>query len=157
MSTTWPTRKASEVLSGDGAKVLGQNLFDRDQCIKGKGTTFYFAETSHATSTLTTKTSVQIVQPNYARGSEFIRVTAWVRSTSGASTASFRVTDNATGTVGTTATTTSTTYVLLTSTITIASDTWSGTIRTINVQLAASSATTYAKGEDIVANLRFGD
>ena len=54
MATTWPTRGAETVLSGEMAKVLGRDLYDRDQCVKQAGSTLYLASGSSAATSWTT-------------------------------------------------------------------------------------------------------
>lgn len=161
MATTWPTRSAEAVLSGDMAKVLGRDLYDRDQCIKQAGST-QFMGTDKTTTTVTawgaTLFSFGIRYPNYMRASEVVRLTLWMKNSVGGSAVShFRIADVATSTFGTDASTNTTALALCTSTLTVP-DGWYGTYRTITVQgYVVNASTLTVSGDKLCANLRFGD
>lgn len=136
---TWPTRTPYQVLSGAQATALGRDLYDRADVIKGKPFGFPVPLVSTAAGALTTVLTRAIRVPNFARGGDKLRLSAYV-ACSGGGTASFRWIDSG-GTNGTTATTASSTGALLASDITIPDDTWAGTVRTFSVQGAASAGT----------------
>lgn len=158
MATTWPTRTAESVLSGDAAKVLGRDLYDRDQCLKQAGSTLYFVAGSSSAAGWTTLKTHGIRYPNFLRSGELVRVTLWLRhATGGANIAHFRIQDSGAVVNGSDETTTSTTFVLKTSTLTVPDNTWAGAYKTLNIQFWTNAGTLYFKADELCANLRFGD
>jgi hypothetical protein len=161
MATTWPTRTVDGTLSGDGAKVLGRDLWDRDQCVKQAGSTQYVTPDKTTTSTTlwgATLFTFGIRYPNFIRSGELVRLTLWMKnSVGGTSVAHFRIADVASSTFGTDASTNSTTLTLCTSALTVP-DGWYGTYRTITVQgYNVTGGTLTVSTEKLCANLRFGD
>lgn len=151
----WPTRVSTEGQSGDGLKELGQDCWDRDQCLKALCGLAYVALTTTTGTSEATVATVKVRLPNFARSGDKLRLAMRVKTTAG--TASYRVQDNASSTNGNIVTTASTAYVGLESYLTIPDDTWAGTTRTLNIRLWTTSGTATVSGAEMLQNLRIGD
>lgn len=159
MATTWPARRVDGALAGDGAFVLGRDLFDRDQCVKQAGSTQNAGTDKTTTATTAwsaTLFSFGIRYPNFLRSGETVRLTLWVKNSAGI-LSHFRIADVATSTFGSNAETLNSAFTLCTSTMTVP-DGWYGSFRTITVQGYVTSASTGTFSTNgLCANLRFGD
>jgi len=155
-ATTWPANQQGRVLSGDGAKVVGREMYDRDQCLFSRSATYCFGEVTETSLTYVTKDTMVILIPPWCKTGHTINATAQIKG-GGGSSATWRIEDNG-GTAGTAQTEATTTYTRKTSVLTIPSDSWAGTERTMLWRLLSSAGGTVSiKALGVLLNVQFRD
>lgn len=156
MATAWPSLVAGD-MAADKAVRTGRvaDLATRDLVLAAHPFAFYFVEVSTASASFATVASNVLYVPDWAelltlsiRGSWDIRTTA--------GTATYRITDNASGNASNEVTTTSATYVRSGDIALAVPAGWGGTQRTINVQAKTTSGTCYSRSTDLIV-WRFSD
>lgn len=153
MATSWPSMTSESLLSGEGACTTGQNLYDIQQVVKGKGSTHYFADWNSTDTSYATASTLEVRCPDYLRSGETISYTLRVKTTTG-KTATFQFSESG-GTGGSEVTSTSTTYETKTSEITVPDDTWAGAVKTFYVKgKVTTGGTIYFTCDAIACNVR---
>ena len=82
-ATTWPANQQGVVLSGDGAKTVGQQLYDRDQCLFASGTAIYFPGFTETAVAFTTQVSFVILFPPWTKSGHVLTVWVQLRGSAG--------------------------------------------------------------------------
>jgi hypothetical protein len=131
---TWPTRTSETVLSGADADTLGQDLYDRDECVKeGPIAGIYVADQSVSSSSHADLVTFTLRVPVWVRSGDKIRMRIKARkNTSG--TGYFRLRETGVPTNGTEASVASTSYAVVASDVTVPDNTWAGVVKTFAVQ-----------------------
>lgn len=156
-ATTWPANQQGVVLSGDGAKTVGQQLFDRDQCLFASGTSTYFAENTETSTSFTTKVSLTILFPPWIKSGHVLTIWVQLRGSAG-NTGDARIYEAATPVTGATASVTGATYDRKALTLTVPSDAWASAEKTIEVQLKSTTgAAVGVKSTSIAKNMVYTD
>lgn len=150
MATTWPTFTSENILSGKGAETTGQAIFDIQSCVKGKGSSFWFADVTTTSTTYETKATFEYLVPPYADSGDIIQWTIRGKTSDAAKTLTYQASESA-GTNGTEITSTSTTNENMTSEITIPDGTWAGTVKTFYIKAKITSGGTGTLGTDRLA------
>ena len=149
MATTWPTRAADSVLSGEGAETLLLALYQRLMCIMRRGTTVGFGDATDAGGSYSPGTSVTVTVPGYVRSGMKIKIWAKGTRTAG-TTAYYRAAETGGPTNGTEQSTTSTVGEWLASEITVPDNTWADADKTFELQAkgdgSSTSTVSVAKG-----------
>ena len=157
---SWTGVTADDTLSGKGAKILGQQTFDRIQAAANRYTTWYFAETN-ITSSLTTYDTQRVRVPPWAVSGETI--TLYVRAkTDGTGAITLQLNETDTTTNGTPVNhTLSATWAYFAVTLAVPDATWVSTLKTFEVQAnhpggGEADADWDLSGEFVVGNFKFG-
>ena len=130
----WPALAAEENLSGKGAKVIGQGMYDRSQAAANRYTTWYFAEAS-VPGILTTMDTQRIRIPPWGLSGETITLNVWATFGAGSGNIKVQLNETDTATSGTlTAVTLTSTYAFYAAAVTIPDNTWASTLKTLEIQ-----------------------
>lgn len=137
-ATTWPANQQGVVLSGDGAKTVGQQLYDRDQCLFASGTAVYFGEQTEVSTSYVTKWTQTILFPPWIKSGHVLTIWIQLRG-SAANTGTAQLYEAATPVTGTSAAVVGATYDQKALTLTVPSDSWAGAEKSIEFQLKSTS------------------
>ncbi len=89
---SWATRTAEQILSGDGIKTLGVDLYDRDSIVAGVPWSWVDGDSNFsADTTWATQFSAFFRLPDYAEATAVITLTFIAKQSGGADNADFRL------------------------------------------------------------------
>lgn len=154
--STWPTRLADDVLSGDGAKTLGEVLFDRDLVVFEKPFSVTLGNLTTTSSTFAVLATKQIYIPSSVEAGDKMKADLYIGNTTGGGEMTARISETGVPTNGPDTTTHSgagATWVV--AEITIAAG-WPGTVREFEIQGKTNgTGTGSVDGRLVVGAFRF--
>lgn len=132
--STWPSRLAEDVLSGDGAKTLGEVLYDRDLVVFEKPFSVSFGNTTTSSSTFVVMATKKIRVPTTAESGDKMKADLLIGNDNASGDTIARLSETGVPTNGPDSATHSgngTTWVEAEITIQAG---WPGTVRTFEIQ-----------------------
>lgn len=156
-ATTWPANQQGVVLSGDGAKTVGQQLYDRDQCLFASGVCTYFGEFTETSTSFVTKFTQTILFPPWIKTGHVLTIWVQLRGSAG-NTGTAQLYEAATPVTGATASVTGATYDRKALTLTVPADSWASAEKSIEFQLKSTTgAAVGIKSVSIAKNMAYTD
>lgn len=158
----WPGQTTDDYLSGEPAGsesslTFAQALWDKDVVVAGRGTYWYMPATTHTATSLTSVLTKRVRIPAWCMGGETISLTIQAKHSAGSVNGTYRLDETDTATNGSSDTLALTTALQSkTITLTVADDTWAGTLKTLNLKASVPSGTGTIDTRFVLQNLTFG-
>lgn len=134
----WPSTLSDNVLSGDGAKTFGRDLFDRDVEVHEMGWTWYFAQQTTTSTSYTALETFRWYMPPWAEAGATVKVEVTIGNDSAATT-SVRLSD---GTNHGTAATTTSASEAVTLALTVPAGGYADTVTELQIQAKGTAGDT---------------